>query len=268
MQQLESGEFFGNHDRVLTLPGLVVTDTVYTHPTVDWHYHQNPYFTFLLQGRLDETSRKGTVGCTPGTLLFHHWQDAHRNVRRSEQARGFHVEVSSDWFARVRLPEDIAEGSHILEDRALQSLFLRMHRELHLGDQVSGLSIDDLLLQSFNHLVKAREEGAGTLAWVARVRTLLQDEVPERLTIERVSAEAAIHPVHLSRSFRRYFATSFSDYLRRRMVERAELLLLEPGYSLADVAHACGFADQSHFIRCFRTVHGFTPGQYRKRLMR
>lgn len=268
MQELASGEFFGNHDRVLTLPGLVITDTVYTHPTVDWHYHQNPYFTFLLQGRLDETSRKGTVGCTPGTLLFHHWQDPHRNVRRSEQARGLHVELSSDWFSHVRLETGIAEGSHILADRELQSLFLRLHRELHLGDAVSGISIEDLLLQAFSRLEKPAPEGAGIPHWVSRVRALLQDELPENLSIERLAAESGIHPVHLSRSFRQYFSVNFSTYLRQRMVERAELLLLDPALSLAEVAHTCGFADQSHFARCFRVRFGYTPGWYRKRMAR
>lgn len=268
MQELVSGQFFGSHDRVRALPGLVVTDTVYTHPTVDWHYHQNPYFTFLLQGRLDETSRKGTIGCTPGTLLFHHWQDPHRNVRRSQHARGLHVELSSDWFSRLGLEAATAEGTHVLADPELRSLFLRLHRELHLGDVASGLSIDDLLLQAFARLEDPLPEGAGIPHWVGRVRTLLQDETPENLSIERLAAEGGIHPVHLSRSFRHYFSTNFSTYLRRRMLEGAELLLLDPAASLAEVAHTCGFADQSHFVRCFRTVHGLTPGQYRKRMAR
>lgn len=268
MQELVSGEFFGNHDRVLALPGLVVTDTVYTHPTVDWHYHQNPYFTFLLQGRLDETSRKGTVGCAPGTLLFHHWQDPHRNVRRSEQARGLHVELSSDWFSRVGLGAGTAEGTHVLADHEFLGLFLDLHRELHLGDAVSRISIDDLLLQTFSRLGKPAREGAGIPDWVGRVRTLLEDEVPENLSIEKLAAESGIHPVHLSRSFRKYFSMNFSTYLRRRRMERAELLLLDPAVSLAEVAHTCGFADQSHFVRSFRTVYGYTPGWYRKQMAR
>jgi AraC-like DNA-binding protein len=32
---------------------------------------------------------------------------------------------------------------------------------------------------------------------------------------------------------------------------------------LAEVAHACGFADQGHFIRVFRQRKGGSPGRFR-----
>jgi transcriptional regulator GlxA family with amidase domain len=35
---------------------------------------------------------------------------------------------------------------------------------------------------------------------------------------------------------------------------------------LADVAAACGFADQSHLTRVFSAHTGTTPARYRKRL--
>jgi AraC-like DNA-binding protein len=34
--------------------------------------------------------------------------------------------------------------------------------------------------------------------------------------------------------------------------------------SLADIALACGFADQSHFTRTFTRVFGISPGAWRK----
>ena len=69
----------------------------------------------------------------------------------------------------------------------------------------------------------------------------------------------------LSREFARYFATSFSAYVRIRKVEQARrLLLTQPHLPLADVAYQCGFADQSHFGRCFRQLTGRTPGQFRR----
>jgi AraC-like DNA-binding protein len=38
--------------------------------------------------------------------------------------------------------------------------------------------------------------------------------------------------------------------------------LLAAGGRPVDVAHACGFCDQSHLNRWFRAVVGITPGKY------
>jgi transcriptional regulator GlxA family with amidase domain len=40
--------------------------------------------------------------------------------------------------------------------------------------------------------------------------------------------------------------------------------LLESGESIADVAAATGFADQSHLHRHFQRSLGLTPGEYRR----
>jgi len=52
-------------------------------------------------------------------------------------------------------------------------------------------------------------------------------------------------------------------YLAER-VRRAQGALLETNDSLAEVALASGFADQSHFTRAFRTITGASPGAWRK----
>ena len=44
---------------------------------------------------------------------------------------------------------------------------------------------------------------------------------------------------------------------------RAKTLLRRTGIPLAEVAHRCGFADQSHMNRVFGARMGTTPGQYR-----
>jgi AraC-like DNA-binding protein len=36
--------------------------------------------------------------------------------------------------------------------------------------------------------------------------------------------------------------------------------------TLADIALACGFADQSHFTRAFAKDEGTTPGRWRRRV--
>lgn len=62
----------------------------------------------------------------------------------------------------------------------------------------------------------------------------------------------------LSRDFRAMFGSSPYRYLILRRLEKACGLLIR-GRPGADVAAACGFADQSHFGRQFRKTYGLTP---------
>ncbi len=58
MNTLRNGEYFGKTNDIVTIEELTITDTEYTHPYVDWHYHENAYFTFLLQGNMIEGNKK------------------------------------------------------------------------------------------------------------------------------------------------------------------------------------------------------------------
>lgn len=83
------------------------------------------------------------------------------------------------------------------------------------------------------------------------------------LRIAHVAQQVGVHPVHLSRAFRQRFGCSPSVALRRFRVWRAAASLSE-GEGLAQIAHDCGFADQSHLTRSFSQTFGTTPGRFRE----
>ena len=55
------------------------------------------------------------------------------------------------------------------------------------------------------------------------------------------------------------------QYILRRRVERAKLLLQDRSLSIAQVAFATGFAHQSHLARHMRKILGMTPAVVRAR---
>ena len=48
MKHLQTGQFHGQTNRTIALEGITLTDTEYTLDKVDWHYHENAYFTYLM----------------------------------------------------------------------------------------------------------------------------------------------------------------------------------------------------------------------------
>jgi AraC-like DNA-binding protein len=94
-----------------------------------------------------------------------------------------------------------------------------------------------------------------------RVRDFLDAEFArpiESIDLERV---ADLDRFGLARAFRRSFGTAPHRYLVARRVTAARNLIAT-GTPLAEVAGACGFVDQSHLNRHFKTHFGMTPGRY------
>jgi AraC family transcriptional regulator len=98
-------------------------------------------------------------------------------------------------------------------------------------------------------------------AVVEFVHSNLADDV----SLTALAKQAHISPFHFARLFRRTVGLPPHQFVMRLRVHRAIALLRRERMPLADVAIACGFHDQPHFIHAFRTVTGTTPTQYVRR---
>ena len=98
MKKLLTGQFYGQTNQTIYLDGITLTDTEYTHDKVDWHYHENAYFTFILQGNVIEGNKKEVYNCSEGSLLFHNWQEPHYNIKPTGFTRGFQIELEQKWI--------------------------------------------------------------------------------------------------------------------------------------------------------------------------
>ncbi|MDR4952341.1 helix-turn-helix transcriptional regulator [Chryseobacterium sp. ES2] len=265
MNTLRNGEYFGDTNQRVNLDGLTITDTEYTHPYVDWHYHENAYFTFLLQGNMTEGNRKEVYGCSAGTLLYHHWEDPHYNIKPDIFTRGFHIELSQSWFNRFDIQKNKVEGSFNIKNPALKLLVYQMFKETK-GDDISfELAFNQLLLNLFGQLTHQKESTERKPLWVGQINEILHESFTESLNLTELSKILNIHPIHLSRDFHKYFHCNLGEYLRKLKLNKSLELLTLP-HSLTDIALECGFSDQSHFIRCFKENMGITPLKYRNLL--
>ncbi|MEI7488703.1 MAG: helix-turn-helix transcriptional regulator [Chryseobacterium sp.] len=97
-----------------------------------------------------------------------------------------------------------------------------------------------------------------------QIDELLHETYTEKLNLTQLSSTLNIHPMHLSRDFCKYFQCNLGDYVRKLKINKSLSILPTNEKSLTEIALECGFADQSHFIRCFKENMGLTPLKYRK----
>ena len=104
-----------------------------------------------------------------------------------------------------------------------------------------------------------------------RVDALVESLADRGLLAHDDVVEAALDggPVPLStRTVERHFthATGMSPRRVRQIARAREAVgRLQRGTAIADVAHALGYADQSHLTRDLKRLTGYTPGQSQDR---
>lgn len=265
MKQLQTGEFYGQTNQTTHLNGITLTDTEYTLDRVDWHYHENAYFTFILQGNVIERNKKEAYNCSAGSLLFHNWQEPHYNIKPKGYTRGFQIEMKGSWFDKLDFKIDNLQGSQKISNVDIKFLLYQIFKETKIEDGTTPLSIQSLLLHVLAEMFhSAKSQLDKNPIWVYKIREILFYEFENKLTLEYLSKTLNIHPVHLSRQFPRYFNCNIGDYLRKLKVEKSYTLLVNKQLTLTDIAYECGFADQSHFNRCFKSISGISPNTFRK----
>lgn len=132
-------------------------------------------------------------------------------------------------------------------------------------DPFSEIVIQSSVLEIFSVLnSQSTVEEKRTPPWVGRVREILNEHDHASLSLNEIATILNIHPVHLSRSFKKYFHCTMGEYVRKIRIEKAVLDLLNSNQSLTTIAHDRGFADQSHLIRIFKAYLGMNPSSYKK----
>ena len=103
----------------------------------------------------------------------------------------------------------------------------------------------------------------GTDARIARAIDYAEAHLDADLSVAELASVAAMSPSWFRECFHAATGRPVHAYVRERRLERARLMLAERRLSIARIAHACGFADQSHLTRAFKRCFGVTPGQAR-----
>jgi AraC family transcriptional regulator len=265
--RLPPGAVHGQTRRTCKLGDFILTEAAFSaNLCVGPHRHTNAFFRLILEGFSTDFSAQRSCTGGPATMVFHPAEERHSNCWH-RAGRSLLIELPPYWPARVGECGKVLEQPADFSDGAPVVLALKLYGEFRHADAVSRLAMEGLVLELLAEA--SRQPGVAAVGhprWLCQARDLLHGRFAEALTLDEVAGEVGVHPVHLSRAFRRFFRCTVGEYVRQLRIDFASKALAAGDASLVEIALAAGFADQSHFCNVFKRRTGLTPSQYRRKL--
>ena len=83
------------------------------------------------------------------------------------------------------------------------------------------------------------------------------------VSLEEAAKHCSMSYSYFSRNFKAETGISFSNYIKKKKVDKSLDLLSNSDMSLNAIALECGFSNLSHYIKCFNEEKGITPKKFR-----
>jgi AraC family transcriptional regulator len=226
------------------------------------HSHANAYLIYVLEGEYLEECEGLLSTCRAGTLRYLAAGRSHSDEFVSE-TRCLLVELGPDTLGRFQDCARCLRSGEIASPQA-SVLARRLVMEFRERDEAAAIAISGLVLEVLAESVRASgSTSRSTPKWLLRARAVIEAQFLQVPSLGAIARDVGVHPVHLSREFRRYFNCTVGEYMRKLRIDHAARLLASTSTPLAEIAEVCGFADQSHFSSSFKRTVGSTPARFR-----
>ena len=224
----------------------------------DWHYHENTHLSLVLQGGSRESRKNEDFQLTAGKIILYNEGETHCNKYTVLPSKHLILEFKKDFFNKRTL-----ESKHFTKTNVqnidVNLALLNIYNELLLNDLYSSNTIDF----SLNQLLESDEKSSYIPIWVKEMKDIIEDRWDEFISLNELAVIFNVHPVTISKYFRKHYKCTLGDYMRKVKIEKAFSFLIETNISISEISDICGFSDQSHMIKIFKAYIGFLPNQIR-----
>ena len=196
------------------------------------------------------------------------------------------VVSDAEFAARGPTPADIVSCDIVIERETLgderspstQPMRLRVPRDWleraanacvgpEGGDRYpDGIAIGDLTLVRLAQVARGAgiEPDSRAPRWLRHTCHRIAANARD-VRLPTLARAAGVHPVHLSRTFRRFFGTTITQARHSLRLRRATEAIVRSSRPIAQIAVDHAFADQSHLTRALTKATGLTPGYLRRK---
>lgn len=244
-----------DHDQVTGIFGTGSVVVGYLRPDGKWHHEtiEAPAYWVLPRGLTH------TLRCGDGLNMVKLYLD--RTFVEEILGRP-PAEFVTVQFALLA-SRDLVIAQH---SKLFNRLCLGKHRELAAYIESIGTVLGTHVLQALylGHAFRSLRAGLPERQLIALLRWL-DEHLGERLTVAAMAKFVNYCEGHFGVLFKRSMGLTPHEYLMRRRLEHAIELLATTNRKELDIAHSCGFSDDTHLTRRIKAVYHCLPKHFRHR---
>lgn len=94
---------------------------------------------------------------------------------------------------------------------------------------------------------------------VMEAKRVIELSFDQPYTIKELSRKVAMNECYLKKGFKALVGKTIHEYQQELRISRAKELLVQPGFSVSDVANSLGYSSISHFSTAFKKATGLKP---------
>lgn len=128
-----------------------------------------------------------------------------------------------------------------------------------------SLSIEQAMQEAINLLYQVKSNIYRKE--VLRITEILQENVENKITLDRLAQEVNMNVNYLCRVFKQDTGRSIVQYMNELKINKAIELLKLPDTRIKEVASQVGIDDPFYFNRVFKKIVGLSPSDFRKKLL-
>jgi len=161
-----------------------------------------------------------------------------------------------------------------MTDPTFRYIALALRAGIQTGDALNRMYGESLstalavhLLREYGAVVPVPKTQYGGLPREKLVRAVeyIQAQLDADLTVSGIAQAVGMSRNHFTKLFKESTGQSPYQYVVEARVRKAKELLTTGKFTISEVAHHVGFADQSHLTRHFKRVFGLPPQQLLRR---
>jgi len=176
------------------------------------------------------------------------------------------VELYDQMYSEKKIP---VFKEHIIEDIQLfsllcvffQSAFTHADKMLIETNMINVLSY---LIKNYTNHTKEYLDMFNDKEIIKNSIEYINDSLESNLSLDELSQNSNLSKYHFLRVFKKNVGLTPHHYILTQRIHKAKDLVLN-GTTLSDAGLEVGFNDQSHFIRNFRKIYGYSPKELLKK---
>lgn len=175
------------------------------------------------------------------------------------------TQIDRELFAEIcehhpeaRLPESNPQSYN---NQATFMSYMQRCTEMSICDKVMIEGFIGVLFSRFLQHAKVRPWTSD--ARITQVLKYINQHLNKDINTEELAGVACLTKPYLIRLFKRNFNTTPLQYINKKKMEKAQVLLITEDMSVKELAYTLGYNDHSYFCRLFKKLTGNTPQEYR-----